>query len=63
MTPEQFCYWLQGFSELSAISPTQEQWVLIQEHLNLVFKKVTPSLNYLPQPHIPFKELNSQAMC
>lgn len=42
MTPEQFCYWLQGFGELSADPPTPEQWQSIKEHLGTVFKKVTP---------------------
>ena len=45
MTHEQFCYWLQGFAELSpATPPTPEQWKSIQEHLALTFKKVTPPL-------------------
>lgn len=42
MTPEQFCYWLQGFGELSSEPPTPEQWKSINEHLQTVFKKVTP---------------------
>lgn len=42
MTPEQFCYWLQGFGELSADAPSPEQWQSIKEHLGEVFKKVTP---------------------
>jgi hypothetical protein len=43
MTPEQFCYWLQGFSELSGDNPpTPEQWKSIREHIATVFKKVTP---------------------
>lgn len=41
MTPEQFCYWLQGFCELSEAAPTEEQWDMVKEHLNLVFDKVT----------------------
>lgn len=45
MTPENFCYWLQGFIELNGNkSPTSEQWALIIEHINLVFNKVTPEL-------------------
>lgn len=44
MTPEQFCYWLQGFFELSCpidgLSPTQI--AMIRDHLDLVFTKVTP---------------------
>lgn len=41
MTPEQFCYWLQGYAEISASQPTQEQWDVIKEHLGLVFNKLT----------------------
>ncbi|GBG14803.1 SAM-dependent methyltransferase [Novimethylophilus kurashikiensis] len=41
MTPEQFCYWLQGRAELVAAAPTAEEWASIKEHLNLVFNKVT----------------------
>jgi hypothetical protein len=43
MTSEQFCYWLQGFMELSNLSegigrnPTE----IIREHLQLVFQKKT----------------------
>lgn len=43
MTEQQFCYWLQGFAELSGdCPPTPEQWKSIREHLALCFKKVTP---------------------
>ncbi len=44
MTPEQFCYWLQGFAEITSASnvPTAEQWKIINDHLQTVFKKVTP---------------------
>jgi len=42
MTPEQFAYWLQGFNEMSPdAQPTTAQWKMIQEHLALVFTKVT----------------------
>ena len=47
MTPEQFCYWLQGFFEISmdlgqrGLTPQQCQ--VIQDHLQLVFDKVTPN--------------------
>ena len=44
MTPEQFCYWLQGYAELTESQPTPEQWKMMQEHLQTVFYKVTPSL-------------------
>lgn len=37
-----FCWWLQGFTELNGGKPpTDEQWKSIVEHLNLVYKKVT----------------------
>jgi hypothetical protein len=41
MTSENFCYWLQGFAELSSSQPTAAQWDIIKEHLGLVFNKVT----------------------
>ena len=41
MTPENFCYWLQGHVELNNENPTQEQWDCIKEHLQTVFKKQT----------------------
>jgi len=42
MTPEQFCYWLQGFNEVAGAQPTPEQWVVIKDHLKTVFDKRTP---------------------
>lgn len=49
MTPENFTYWLQGYLELSRrgtvggnISLDSIQVKIIEEHLNLVFTKVTP---------------------
>lgn len=51
MTPEQFCYWLQGFFELSCpidgLSPSQI--AAIRDHLNTVFNKVTPDRNVKPR--------------
>ena len=45
MTPEQFCYWMQGFVELSGGNPpTTQQWQSISEHLQQVFKKKTPTM-------------------
>lgn len=45
MTPEQFCYWLQGFAEIKGgwEEPTAQEWKVIKDHLELVFKKVTPT--------------------
>ena len=51
MSPENFCYWLQGYFELqlkvggdahNVLSSLQVQQ--IRDHLQLVFKKETPSL-------------------
>lgn len=45
MTPENFCYWLKGYFELkdpSNKSIDAEQVKVIQDHLELVFKKETP---------------------
>ena len=47
MTPENFCYWLQGYTELNGDPPTPEQWQSIKEHLKLVFDKITPEVLHL----------------
>ncbi len=39
MTPEQFCYWLNGYSEAAGDAPDGEQWKMIRAHLQLVFNK------------------------
>lgn len=42
MTPEQFCYWLQGFMEVSGAEKIDpKQLAVIKEHLQTVFNKVT----------------------
>lgn len=46
MTPQEFCYWLQGFFEIASesnakVTLTQGQVDMIQRHLNLVFTNVT----------------------
>ena len=46
MNAQEFCYWLKGYVELNGTLPTQVQWLAIQDHLNLVFNKVTPQ--YMP---------------
>lgn len=41
LDPEKFCYWLQGFIEMSgATSINEEQMKVLREHLELVFAKV-----------------------
>lgn len=44
MNAQEFAYWLNGFVELTGtdVPPTPAQWKTIRDHLNLVFKKVTP---------------------
>lgn len=43
MTPERFCDWLQGFVELTETdSISDKQWLVIKDHLKLVFDKKTP---------------------
>lgn len=53
MNAEQFAYWLQGFVELNGHAPTPEQWQSIKDHLQLVFKKVTPQVGAFPPSPIP----------
>lgn len=43
MTPQDFCYWLQGFFEMTetdSLSPVQTE--ILRDHLKLVFEKKTP---------------------
>lgn len=43
MTEKDFVYWLQGFVELTETdSISEKQWLVIKDHLNLVFDKKTP---------------------
>lgn len=43
MTPENFCYWVQGYFEIGNIQSLDSAQVLVvKDHLALVFKKVTP---------------------
>lgn len=45
MSPQDFCFWLHGFFELSGKDElTPEQQKMVREHLDLVFEKVTPVL-------------------
>ena len=39
MTPENFCYWLNGYVDLVGYAPTEAQWECIKDHLILVFKQ------------------------
>lgn len=45
MTEKDFCYWLQGFFEMTEADVlSQKQVLMIREHLALVFNKVTSSI-------------------
>lgn len=59
MTSEQFCYWLQGYFELQKIEHgdiciTPKAIKAIDDHLQTVFHKVTPTYQFptLPKPFI-----------
>jgi hypothetical protein len=44
MSPENFCYWLQGFIEIeNPMNIGENQTKIIKDHLQLVFKKETPN--------------------
>jgi len=46
MTPEQFCYWLNGHFDLSDTNTLSEEQVkVIKEHLELVFNKKVAGIN------------------
>ena len=68
MTPEQFCYWLQGFAEINHAPPSEEQWKAIKEHLQIVFMKVTPqyvppAVPVVPLPLGPITYTTTQGIC
>lgn len=47
MNSETFTYWLQGFVELSdSDSISEKQWLMIKDHLKLVFNKKTPDRTF-----------------
>lgn len=54
MTPENFCYWLQGRVELHPAMITEEEWQCIKEHLSLVFDKQTKTNPGTPQKPTTF---------
>lgn len=58
MTPQEFCYWLQGFFEINGNveSITKEQAKIIQQHLKLVFKKDSLNIDINKLPFIPCPE-------
>lgn len=63
MTTEQFTYWLQGYFEISNNNTLSEEQVqVIKDHLNLVFKKVTPDRNKsLPEENSTLEPRDSKS--
>lgn len=64
MTSEQFCYWLQGYFELKQTidhreGATPETMKMIEEHLQTVFVKVTPSYQ---APNLGFPGLRTMEL-
>lgn len=49
MDSSEFCRWLQGFCELQEDNtpPSDKQWLLIKQHLQLVFFKVTDDIEII----------------
>jgi hypothetical protein len=44
MSPENFCYWLQGYLEIGDSKDLDSnQLDIVKDHLKLVFNKVTPT--------------------
>lgn len=53
MTPERFTEWLHGWTELEeGKCPSEEQWKMIMDHLNLVYNKVTPERDDIPTDYL-----------
>lgn len=42
MTSQDFCYWLQGYFEITGAGQLTDRELIIADHLQEVFKKVTP---------------------
>lgn len=59
MTPESFCYWLQGFFEMheGKVKLSSKQIRMIRDHLDLVFEKggSTGEPNSVPEGQPDFK--------
>ncbi len=64
MTPEQFCYWMQGFVEMNQENDTitEKQWLIIKDHLKTVFTKVTPDRNISKKLESPLDDQLSEIM-
>lgn len=50
MNEQTFCFWLQGFVELQdSDTISEKQWLVIKDHLKLVFDKKTPDRSKLSE--------------
>ena len=49
MTPEQFVYWLKGYSEISTVPPSAAQWKFIREKLNETTPHIPPEIKLEPK--------------
>lgn len=49
MSPQDFCFWFQGFVELTGgqTRPSETQWEAIKQHLSLVFDKQTMTMEQI----------------
>lgn len=71
MSPENFCFWLNGYLEISnAKSLGEKETQEIRNHLKLVFTKLTPNLNeifpptYTPSPSTgPMPDCSPKIYC
>jgi hypothetical protein len=61
MTPENFCYWLQGYFEISGTGPEPLASLQVEEiknHLSLVLNKKTPDTSVYKISTNPFTFTN-----
>lgn len=58
MSPENFCYWLQGFFEITGKvdTLTPDQIKMVQDHLGYVFNVPKPQPSYEPSVFKPLKQ-------
>ncbi len=65
MTPEEFVYWLQGWTEMEqGKHPTEDQWKMIVAHLTTIFTKITPDFDDISQhkQYIPEEDTGLDAL-
>ena len=69
MNERDFCYWLQGYMELTYSQElNQEQVAIIKNHLNLVFNKLTPNIQpnplhtYSEYKVVPIPTMNTESI-